>query len=338
MDASPNDLRWQGRPGHYEVHYLTATDPATGLGLWIRYTLLAPRNPGTSATASLWFLAMDPRPGAARPVHARKRIVPIGQLRATRRPFALRIGDAVLSNDGMSGAVDDAAWDLRWTPGRAAPPHVRPALRRARVAQTVLTLPHPDLRVSGTVKIAGEPFTLSGVPGGQAHLWGSKHARGWAWVHCNDLETDAGLAVPGSYIDGVSVFVARGGRTVGPSTPVVGRFDGADFASTAPLAVLRNRSAFETTTWRFEATDGPRRVRGEVYADPALLAGVTYEDPDGEFAYCYNSETASLRLDVLHRTRPLGHWAHQQTLRAEGVGHFEYAQRTPLAEPELALR
>src|SRR5205085_1518340 len=37
-----NDLQWQGQPGHYEVYYVTFTDPVTGVGFWIRYTMVAP--------------------------------------------------------------------------------------------------------------------------------------------------------------------------------------------------------------------------------------------------------------------------------------------------------
>ena len=39
---SANVLQWDGSPGHYEVYYLSATDPRSGLGLWVRYTMLAP--------------------------------------------------------------------------------------------------------------------------------------------------------------------------------------------------------------------------------------------------------------------------------------------------------
>ncbi len=42
MLAKPNELQWHGDPGHYEVYYLTLTDPRSGVGLWIRYTMVAP--------------------------------------------------------------------------------------------------------------------------------------------------------------------------------------------------------------------------------------------------------------------------------------------------------
>ena len=65
---------------------------------------------------------------------------------------------------------------------------------------------------------------------------------------------------------------------------------------------MRARSRFGLTTWRFEARDGKRRIVGEVDAPRETLAGVTYHDPDGRPAYCYNSEVASIRLSVFDRT------------------------------------
>ena len=335
MGATPNMLRWDGGPGHYEVYYLTLTDRHTGVGVWIRYTMLAPR-PGVDggASASLWFLAMDPRPGKTSKI-ARKHTIPIEGLHAKSSPFSLRIGDAVLSDNGMSGAFDDVSWKLSWAPCALSYEHVHPVLQRAGIAKTVLELPHADLAVDGTIEFAGERLELSGTPGGQAHLWGSKHASSWAWVHCNDLSTTDGAPPTGDFVDGVSVLVPRMGREVGPSTPFVGRIDGHDFRSTSPLRVMRNASTFALTGWRFEVVGSGRRLIGEVDADRDQLAGVTYHDPDGELAYCYNSETATLRLHVYERAQQVGGWAHRKTLVAAGRAHFEYAQRTPVPDLEL---
>ncbi|HSD77435.1 MAG TPA: hypothetical protein VLA98_08510 [Solirubrobacteraceae bacterium] len=328
-----NALQWDGGPGHYEVWYLSATDRGSGLGLWIRFTLRAPSD-GSPAECALWFLAMDRERRVAR-----KATLPIAELHAERDPFALTIGGADLTDRGMAGAFDDVAWELTWEPTQPPAEHVHPLLRRARVAKTVLVLPHPDLRVAGTVRIGGETLTLDGARGGQAHLWGFKHAARWAWMHCNDLQTAEGEPRDGDWLDGVSVFVPRAGREVGPSTPVVGRLLGEPFRSVSPARVLRNASAFGLTSWRVEARDGARRVACEVDAPRESLVGVTYHDPDGDEVLCFNSEVATLRATVFDRTsRGRFGWVRRATLLSRGRAHFEYAQRAPVAGVEVLLR
>jgi hypothetical protein len=238
----------------------------------------------------------------------------------------------------MAGGFDDVSWELSWAPSLPAAEHVDALLRRAGIAKTILVLPHPDLAVAGTVRFAGRELVLDGARGGQAHLWGSKHAARWTWAHANDLRDLEGAPRPGAYLDGVSVFVARFGRQLGPSTPVVGRFGDVDFRATSPLAVARNSSQFGLTSWHFEARDGKRKVIGEVDAPRGSLVGVTYHDPDGDLAYCYNSEVASMRLHVWDRTsRGRFGWMLRETLVADGNAHFEYAQRAPVEGVELLV-
>jgi hypothetical protein len=338
MLARPNALQWDGQDGHYEVYYLTLTDPVSGVGVWIRYTMVAPLvSTGEPATAALWLLAMDPRPGRP-PTLGRKATFPIDRLRSRGDPFELTIDSARLSDSGMAGSFEDVAWELRWTPNPRSYEHVHPLLRRAGVAQTVLVLPHADLLIDGTITLPRERLKLSGARGGQAHLWGSNRASSWAWVHCNDFVSVDGKSEPGAFVDAVSVIVPRFGRELGPNTPAVGRIEGEDFSSTSPLRVLRNDSTFTLTGWRFEAASGSRKLVGEVDAERRQLAGVTYHAPDGQLAYCYNSETASMRVHVYDRARRVGGWAHRKTLVSHRRAHFEYAQRTPVPGLELLTR
>ena len=329
-----NALQWDGKPGHYEVYYLTLTDPATGVGLWIRYTMVAPLpETGEQATCSLWFMAMDPADPAANV--GEKVSFPVSALSARSEPFELRIGDAVLSDTGMRGALERGGrrceWDLRWEPSLPAYGHVHPFLRRAGIAKTVLFLPHPDVQVSGVVTWDDRRLDLHGVHGGQAHLWGSKHATRWAWAHCGDFGGDAG------FVDGVSVFVPRFGRELGPNTPVVARMFGEDLMSISPFAVQRNASEFGPWGWRFEARTLRRKIGCSVTARPQDLVGVTYHDPDGELAYCYNTEVADMRVVLHQRERPFSRWHRMAELVSEGRAHFEYAQRTPLPDLPLAV-
>jgi hypothetical protein len=334
MAGDLNALRWDGGSGHYEVYYLSATDRGSGTGLWIRYTMVAPLD--GEATCSLWFMAMDPRDGT---VVGRKHTRPATELSAAAEPFELRIGDSVLTDHGMTGGFDDVRWDLRWNPGAAPAEHVHPFLRRARIAKTILVLPHPAFGIEGTVEWDGRTLELEGARGGQAHLWGSKHAARWAWAHCNDFEGLDGAPRPDDWIDGVSVFVPRFGREVGPSSPVVGRVGGRDFRSTSPLRVTRNPSRFGLTSWHVEAADGDLVVTADVDAPRELLAGVTYHDPDGDLAYCYNSEAASMRVRVWERDSSVAEGRRLvDELVSDGRAHFEYAQREPVPGLELHVK
>jgi hypothetical protein len=333
-----NAMQWDGEPGHYEVYYLTFTDRASGVGFWIRYTMVAPLpETGEEATCSLWFMAMDPANPSANV--GEKVSFPVSQLNARDNPFELRVGDAVLSDTGMKGALEKdgrrCEWDLRWRPTLPAYGHVHPFLRRAGIAKTVLFLPHPDVEVSGTVAWDGRSIDVApGAQGGQAHLWGSKHATRWAWLHCSDFgETSNGR----TFVDGVSVFVPRFGRELGPNTPVVAHVGGADLMSISPLAVQRNQSDFGPWGWTFEATTLRRKLECSVTARPEDLVGVTYHDPDGELAYCYNTEVADLRMNVFERARPFSEWRKTRELVSDRRAHFEYAQRTPIEGLSLAV-
>ena len=135
MALGANALRWDGGPGHYEVWYLTLTDPASGVGVWIRYTMLAPLGGGREATCSLWFLAMDPSGPPRRPQGARaRRRAP----RARPSRSACASAGATLDDRGDAGGFEDVAWDLPGRPGRRLPSTSTRSLERARIAKTVL--------------------------------------------------------------------------------------------------------------------------------------------------------------------------------------------------------
>jgi hypothetical protein len=336
-----NDLQWDGGPGHYEVHYVTFTDPASGIGFWIRYTMLAPLpETGEQATCSLWLCAMDPSDPSGNV--GVKSTLPISALSARSDPFRLRVGDAMLSDQGMAGGIEtneaQYSWDLEWHPRLPAYGHVHPVLRAAKLAKTVLFLPHPDVEVSGMVRLGTRTIEVARARGGQAHLWGTKHATRWAWAHASDFNGgDFHGDGDGSdaFLDGVSVFVPRFGRELGPNTPIVGRFGSTDLISTGPVAVRSNESEFDLTSWRFAARGQGVRVEGTVSAQREDLVGVTYHDPDGELAYCYNTEVADMRLEVFRRRGR--RWQPSDEFLSEGRAHFEYAQREPIEGVELKI-
>ena len=320
-----NAMRWNGQPGHYEVWYVSLTDRGSGAGAWVRLTMRAPA--AGPPECSLWFMAMTPEGERV----ARKRTMPITELSASADPFRLVAGDAELSDRGFAGAIDDARWELRWEPGTVSGDIVHPLLERLRIARTMMVVPHPDLAIEGTIGWDGREIELSGARGGQTHLWGVKHASRWCWLHASDLEGLDGTRRPGDWIEAVSVVTPRAGREVGPSTPVTGVLLGEPFDATGPVRVLHANSEIALTSYQFETRNRSRRLRVEVEAPRETLVGVTYDDPDGEQAWCYNSEVASLRAWVWDRSRGAGEkWLLRDTIQAPGRAHVEYAQRAPV--------
>ena len=100
----------------------------------------------------------------------------------------------------------------------------------------------------------------------------------------------------------------------------------------------RNPSEFDLDGWRFEARTRRRKLAGEVTARREDLVGVTYHDPDGELAYCYNTEVADMRLEVFERAGPFAAGASWTSLRSDGRAHFEYAQREPVEGAALMVK
>jgi hypothetical protein len=115
----------------------------------------------------------------------------------------------------------------------------------------------------------------------------------------------------------------------------VGSFAGRPFRSTSPRRILANTSQFGLEGWRFEATDGSRKLVAHIQPVRDQLVGVTYHDPDGRPAYCYNSETASVEIEVQERAGRS--WKLVEALSSSGRCHFEFGTRTPVAGIELSI-
>ena len=210
----PTPCAGTARPATTRSTTLTLTDPASGTGVWIRQTMLAPRTAAPGECA-VWFVAMTPdgaRFGAQAVAAARPRSAP------TAEPFQLcdRRRRADRPRDGR-GSVDGrglgAVAGSRAAARRARPPAAAPRGRRAdrprRCRTPTWRSPGrwPSAAAAGARRRPGRRRRTSGAP--------STPSAGPGRTAATSRRSTASRG-PDTFFDGVSVFVPRGGREVGP--------------------------------------------------------------------------------------------------------------------------
>lgn len=291
----PNRPRWDGTATRfYEVWYVIFVDRATGDGFWIRYTLLNPLASDPEAGATLWFgytSAAEP----ARHVTVTRTYKPPAVALA-RGPFAVRIGDATLTEGALRGGFDAAgrrvAWNLTYTPGAAPHYYFGPCLRRLAERRSSVTLPHPQIELTGTVEIDGRVLQVRG-PGHQAHHWGTERASRWLWAHCSAFVEDeraiVELLAPGLAGSAALTFVTL--HTAAESIACTGAAD-----------LLRNRSNAGLGFWQFTGHHGARRVVVDIAVDPRNVLKFVYHSTRMRPSECWNTQIGDCLVRVYERT------------------------------------
>ncbi|GAA0584477.1 hypothetical protein [Streptomyces crystallinus] len=301
--------RWKGEPGRTEVWYTTATDPATGDGLWLHHELVAPTD-GSAAYAHGW-VAVFPQDGPVE--HARFGPEP---WRGGREGFGAE--DVSARPGRLTGKAGAFTWDLaeqaQDTPLFTFPRWSwrRPLLPAAQI------LPAARATYDGTVTHGGRTLTLRGAPGASARVYGHGNARRWSWLHA-----DLG---GGDVLEVVAAVSTRPVlRALPPLVFLRLRRRGRTWPRRAERSALgRFRAEIGLPVWTVTGRSGARRIRVEVTQPEERTLALAYTDPDGSEAVCRNSETADA---VVHLERWWGRWRTEARWTLAGTAHAEVGGR-----------
>ena len=322
----PNRVRFDGLAQRfYEVWYFIFNDSRTGDGFWIRYTLLNPLDSNPSAGGTLWFAhtrKSDPR----RSIAIRRDYGRDG-LDASPGATEIRIGGATLREGAFRGELEAeghrVSWDLHYDPGSEPHFYFGTWLRRLAESRTSVTLPNPQIFLSGTVTIDGESLPIDRAVGHQAHHWGVQRASRWLWAHCCAFEEDESAilellapAGPG----GISFTFVR-------LHTARGRF----FAD--GLASIANRSVASLGAWRFEGLSTDHRIIADLTVEPRFVQRFVYLSTDYRASECWNTQVADCLVRVF--TRGSAGDRLELALRSHGKAaaeiHDEVPERIPYA-------
>ena len=305
--------RWRGQPGRLEVWYLTATDPATGTGLWLHHEVVAPTDGGAPRPHG-WIAVFPPD---AEPRWARFATPPGtggGPDAVGERWFAG--GDAILEPRRAAGSTDGATWDLEIHPSAEPPVWTFPApVWDRELLPAAQVLAGPSASISGTVEVDGFRIEMHDAPAGVARIYGQGNEKRWGWLHA-----DLG---GGDVLEVVSAVSTRPGlRLLPPATMLQLRLGGHDVPR-IPLAP--GKVTLELPTWRFRAHFGRRRLRATLPLPAERSISVGYADPDGQTATCTNSERAS--ADIVLERLSGRRWTTERTWHLDGTAHSEVGLR-----------
>lgn len=290
--------------GFYEVWYLKLNAPqfeAQGTALWLRFTTLSLNN-GLKKVAEVWaiFFESQSRGSPIRKV-AIKNTVP-AQFFKTGDDGQIAIEDCVLGAKHTRGRVKSRGhqieWNLNFEPNSHTFFHVPRSLRKFRIAKSVVCKPNINIKFTGNFAVNGKTYEIHDAPGCQGHIWGRKYPANWAWAHCNSFESSDDAA-KSAVIELLSAQVKLGGIAKSPlMSAIYFEYKGDRYEFNRLADAFSIRSQFSLTNWNFSADRGPLRIAGQINCDVKDMVAVTYEDTQGSFLYCNNSEIASMNLSV----------------------------------------
>ena len=297
--------RWRGQRGRLEVHYLTATDEATGTGLWLHHEVVAPTSGDAYAHGWLAMFPPDAPPSYDRfgPSPAQ----PDGG------DGWFRSGSVVMTAERAAGAAGDIEWDLHWQPD-SAPLWTFPRWAwRRQALPAAQVVPTPATTISG--RVGTRPFRGTAAV---AHIYGHGNAQRWVWLHA-----DLG---GGDVLELVAATARRAGLRLLPPLPLLQlRVNGRDWPADPLAAAPLLRCRIGTDGFRVAGVVGTRRLTVDVglLADRCVTVG--YVDPDGATATCTNTERADVTVATSELT--LRGWRRHRRWQLAGTGHAEVGSR-----------
>ncbi|MDX2565202.1 hypothetical protein PV371_36920 [Streptomyces sp. TX20-6-3] len=306
--------RWKGQPGRTEVWYTTATDPATGTGLWLHHELVAPVD-GTEPYAHGWAAIFPPN----KPVqHARFKTS-----KWSGPPQGFTADEVSATSGRLTGSAGELRWDLT-EENTGAPLFTFPRWAwQHPLLPAVHMLPAARASYSGSITYGDRKLRLDDAPGATARIYGHGNAQTWAWLHA-DLGGGDVLEV----VTAVSrrpvlrrlpplVFLRlRTGDRTWPRRP--------ERTALGWAGLGRFHSTIGLPRWTATGRVGLRRISVQVTLPAQATIELAYTDPDGSGASCHNSERAHAHV-LLERW--WGGWRTEKQWTLAGTAHAEVGVR-----------
>jgi hypothetical protein len=302
--------RLTGAKGRLEVWYASATDTATGMGLWLHYELVAPTD-DREPYAHGWI--------ATFPVDGPPAVVRFGpEAVSDAAPEWMTGSTFSIGPTRMTGTADGTTWDLAWEAGEKPLWTMSRATWRREILPSSHVVLAPKATIRGSLTIDGMSYDIDAI-GNLSHIYGHGNAQRWGWLHA-DLDEDTTLEI----IAAVGRRPAM--RKIPPLSFVQLRRAGKDWPSNPLTSAPLFRAKLGRAEWSVRGVVGTHRLSVTVAQPAERCVDLGYTDPDGASATCSNTEIAD--VDVRLEKRTGRSWIVVQEWRLDKRAHAERGYRS----------
>jgi FkbH-like protein/thioester reductase-like protein len=308
-----------------EAYYILWTDPVLERSMVIRYVLHnGPIEEARIAEVWCWF---RDRRNPTNDVAVRQRY-PVGRAEVINdEQILLRIGPSGYSDSrtwgrvkGPEGTVD---WDLQLDKRDAI------GVERVTGMDAFELYPHFQSnavrhRLSGTVVVNGEPYTITDQLASDGHYWNTRHLKAWSWAHCGEFEGD-----PEFMMEAIGARFNDWSQATTWATFV---YRGEVYRSNLVEAFYFNREHHaDLTTWSFQAERGDLRFVVRVAAKPEDQILIVHPLPDDEFLYTHITYNGDIEVDIERKEG--GRWWKMDSRVGRQTASFEVTRK--VRNPEV---
>ena len=331
-----NIPKWdKQKNGFYEVWYLKLNIAPNKPALWLRFTTLSSKN-GLKKIAETWAIFFDPensdqatQAGSIKKI-AIKSTANLGAY-STKNDGTISIEDSILGPNFTKGCVvsrgNKIEWDLSFTPNDFTFFHVPQIFEKLKLSKSTVCKPNINIHFTGTFSVNGKKYECHSSPGCSGHIWGTKYAHSWSWAHCNLFENN-----PDCVLEILSARIKLGDLIASPQmSALFFQYKGEQLQLNKFTDLFTIQSKAGLTNWDFAAEHKNFRISGNIKCSLNELTTITYEDTDGSYLYCKNTELAQLTLGIYYKGKL------DSTLISKGCTGFETVSRERSPYVEIAL-
>lgn len=286
---------------HVESYFIKLNDTSGQKALWLKATILAGRD--RAPVAEAWAVGFDRELGHV----GVKRVVPHSEARFGKYDLDVAVGGIEMSEGKTRGKIQHGEHVIEWelefdASGAPLVPYPHPKMYTGPLPSQKLVSPHPTTKFSGSYRVDGREVKVDGWRGMQGHNWGKRHTELYAWGHVNQWDDQDDLL-----LEGATARVKVGPVLAPPLTLVCVWHRGRRYELNETKTLLRARGTISTRVWKFRSSGPTASVEGELRAETEDMAGLYYENPNGEMTYCLNSKIARAELTLTPTDGPVVH-------------------------------